>query len=301
MLQPPRNPVEAVIHPDPYPYYAGLVTSRPIYWDETVGCWIASGAATVAAVLTNELCRVRPPGEQVPTALLGSPAADIFRYLVRMNDGQIHSRIKGAVSSTLQAIDADQIAEESNTWSRLLADEMEPEADPDHLADFAFHLPVYVVASLLGIPREQLRQTALWMSDFVRCLAPQSLPEQIEQGKEAAGHLLELLRSVSSMQAAEPAPNGIRSLLREVGQAGYTDGDVAVANGIGLLAQTYEATAGLIGNTLLALARHPDIYEQVQAHPDRLYLVIQEVLRYDPPIQTRAAILLVTEWLREKR
>ena len=48
----------------------------------------------------------------------------------------------------------------SRTWARRLAEEIEPAADPGHLAEFAFHLPVVVVASLLGVPEEMLRQTS---------------------------------------------------------------------------------------------------------------------------------------------
>lgn len=284
-IQSPRNPIEAAIDPDPYPYYADLVAHRPLYWDETIKCWIASSAETVTAVLTNKLCRVRPPGEQVPAALLNSPAADIFRHLVRMNDGQQHSRLKGAVSSTLQAMNIENMRTQSNTWARLLAEEMKPESDPSHLADFAFHLPVYIVASLLGIPDAHLRQTALWMSDFVRCLVPGSLPGQIEQGKEAASHLLDLLHTVVRVQEAQDAVCGRSRLMHDIKQAGYPDRAMAIANGIGLLSQAYEATAGLIGNTLLTLARHQEVSEQLLADPNLLPLVIEEVLRYDPPIQ----------------
>lgn len=284
-LQSPRNPIEAVTHPDPYPYYADLVAHRPLYWDKTTGCWVASSAAAITAVLTNKLCRVRPPAEPVPTALLNSSAADIFRLLVRMNDGQQHHLLKGAVSSTLQAIDIDGIRAQSRTWAKHLAGEMKPESDPGNLADFAFHLPVYVVASLLRIPEAQLRQTTLWMSDFVRCLAPGSLPGQIEQGKEAASHLLDLLHTVAHLQKAEDASSDLRCRMYDIKHAGYPDREMAVANGIGLLLQAYEATAGLIGNTLLTLARHQEVSEQLFADPNLLPLVIQEVLRYDPPIQ----------------
>jgi len=125
----------------------------------------------------------------------------------------------------------------------------------------------------------------VWMSDFVRCLAPGSLPRQVEQGKVAASQLLDLLHAVLRMQEAEHVPGGLRSLMHEANLAGYTDREVAIANGIGLLSQAYEATAGLLGNTLLACAQHWEIYEQILADSDRLPLVIQEILRYDPPIQ----------------
>lgn len=281
----PRNPIEAAAHPDPYPYYADLVAHRSLYWDETIKCWVASSAATVTAVLKNPLCRVRPPAEPVPAALLNSSAADIFRHLVRMNDGQQHHCLKGAVASTLQAMNGDTILAQSNVWARLLTNEIRPDRDPGRLVEFAFRLPVYVVASLLGIPETYLLQTSLWMSDFVRCLAPGSLPAQIEQGKEAASHLLDLLRTVVRLQEAGDASSGLHSLMHNIEQAGYSDREMAVANGIGLLSQAYEATAGLISNTLLTLARHQEVAEQLLADPNLLPLVIQEVLRYDPPIQ----------------
>src|ERR1700719_3804800 len=62
----PRDPIAAVTHPDPYPYYADLVAYKPIYHDETLGLWVASSANAVSAVLASEICRVRPLAEPVP-------------------------------------------------------------------------------------------------------------------------------------------------------------------------------------------------------------------------------------------
>ena len=78
-LPPPRDPVSAVTHPDPYPYYAELVATRPFYKDELQGYWVASSAEAVTAALMSDRLRVRPPGEPVPPALRGSPAGEIFR------------------------------------------------------------------------------------------------------------------------------------------------------------------------------------------------------------------------------
>jgi hypothetical protein len=46
-----------------------------VYRDDALGLWIVAGASAVTAALTSELCRVRPPAEPVPRALLGSPPA----------------------------------------------------------------------------------------------------------------------------------------------------------------------------------------------------------------------------------
>ena len=96
----PEHAVAAVTHPDPYPYYAELVAKRPFQRDGTLGFWVAASAAAVTAVLTSELCRVRPVSEPVPKALVGTAAGDVFGRMVRMNDGAYHVRLKPSVSAT---------------------------------------------------------------------------------------------------------------------------------------------------------------------------------------------------------
>ena len=58
-----------------------------------------------------------------------------------------------------------------------------------------------------------------------------------------------------------------------------------MANLIGLLSQTCEASAGLIGNTLIALHRSPELLETVQTAPATLARLVAETARYDPPVQ----------------
>jgi cytochrome P450 len=278
----PQDPITAVTHPDPYAYYADLVAHRPLYYDDKPRLWVASSANAVATVLTNHLCRVRPANEPVPKSLLGSPAAEIFRHLIRMNDGEIHCPFKQAVSAALASIDAVQAVQQSDKWARFLLDE----DGPKRLSRFSYHLPVYVIGGLLGVPSDLLHQTALWMSDFARCIAPSSSAEQIERGKMAAGRLLETFRVLPERQDGL-----LRALAREAERVGRDETDVIVANGIGFLSQAYDATAGLIGATLLALASRPEIRDQVSADPELLRPVIQEVLRYDSPIQNTRRFL----------
>ena len=286
----PPDPIVAVIHPDPYPYYADLVANQPLYRDDKLGMWVASSAAVVRAVLTSDLCRVRPPNEPIPRALLGSPVASIFGHLVRWNDGERHDPCKQAVQACLQSIDERSTAELGRTWARLLLGESQPPAAA-RLGDFAFHLPVYVIASLLGAPQEELHHTALWVSEYVRALAPASTPSQIKQGKVASRHLLDLFRALLSRHQAGPGQGLLAGLAWEAKRAGWEEMEVIVANGIGFLSQAYEATAGLIGNTVVALASHRHVREQVAADPRLLRLVIQEVLRSDPPGQNTRRFL----------
>jgi cytochrome P450 len=257
----PPDPIAAVTHPDPYPFYAGLVAKRPLDRDDALGLWVAASAEAVTAVLASDLCRVRPPAEPVPRAIVGSPAGEIFRHLVRMTDGPGHAPCKHAVAATLGSFGPAEVAAASREWANRLAEELRPD-DSKGLAGFPFRLPVYAMASLLGVAADALPVVSQWTSDLVAALVPASTPGQIERGQTAALGLLELFRS--------PCRD---------------DEDVVIANKIGFLFQSHDATAGLIGNALVTLGRDRELRERVAVDPDLLPAILQEVLRYDPPVQ----------------
>jgi cytochrome P450 len=268
-MQPAMDPITAVTHADPYPYYADLVARRPLHRDATLGLWVAAGAAAVTAVLTSGACRVRPAAEPVPRALVGSPAGDVFGHLVRMNDGATHLRLKPGVAARVAALDPATVAAQAARWAQHLAVELAPAADPARVTEMAFRLPAYVVASLLGVADDALPRTTAWAADFVGCLAPGAGAEALERGRAAASQL------VAQFAA----------LLRRDGL------DAVVANTIGYLSQAYEATAGLIGNTLVALGRQPEVCARVRAEPAFLPWVVREVARHDAPVQNTRRFL----------
>ena len=91
---PPTDPIAAVTHADPYPYYAALARERPLYRDDTLNLWVASSPQAIAQVLAHPAARVRPPAEPVPRGLCPGPAGALFGRFVRMNDSAEHARLK---------------------------------------------------------------------------------------------------------------------------------------------------------------------------------------------------------------
>ena len=264
----PSDPIAAVTHRDPYPYYARLAVERPIYHDGSLGLWVAASAEAVTAVLASDLCRVRPPAEPVPAKFQGTAAGDLFGRLVRQNDGDRHGPLKQAVSAALGTIDGQKAAAVSQAWARTLAAGIRSTQD---LQDFIFKLSVYVVASLLGVPRDLLEPAARWTGEMAAGFAPSATPEQVERGSRAAAELRQLIGELTG-------DGVLADLSRQAHRAGSEDVETIAANGAGFLLQTYEATAGLIGNTLLALARNPDLRQA------GLDAVTEDVLRFDPPV-----------------
>lgn len=286
----PADPIAAVTHADPYPYYAELTATRPIHRDEALGLWVACNAATVTAVLENPACLVRPPAEPVPPALVGSPTGEIFGRLVRMNDGVKHSTLKPAVSAATSGIEK-LVGGEAERWAERLVEELHAADDAARVNELAFRLPAYVLASLLGVPPDTLAGTAVLVGDFARSIAPAATSEQRARGNAAAGELLDSCRARLVAGGAAPAATLLGALEREVARASGADREDVVANAVGFLSQAYEATAGLIGNTLVTLGRHECLRAAVASGPDRLLAVVREVVRYDPPVQNTRRFL----------
>jgi cytochrome P450 len=277
------NPIAAVTHRDPYRYYADLVANKPLYRDTNLGLWVASSAQAVTAVLTNDACRVRPPNEPVPEAIAGSPAGEIFRRLVRMNDGAGHCPFNRAIAGLLASVESNRVISQSETCAQTLSRELAPTDNPAGLTEFNFRLSAHVIGSLIGVPREELNRTAQWVGEFVPCVFPGSTPAKIEQGKLASGHLLNLFGNLYEHDGSRSETGLLAELARNGERVGRVDPDVIIANGIGLLSQAYEATAGLIGNSLLALVARPGLRHGFAADVDVARAIILEVLRYDPP------------------
>ncbi|MBA2521299.1 MAG: cytochrome P450 [Chloroflexia bacterium] len=282
---PPAHPIAAVTHPNPYPYYERLVAERPLYYDTELACWVVSSAAVVTAILTDPNCRVRPVAEPVPPSLSGSPAGELFRRLVRMTDGREHERLRPAIATALDTVTKPDSETTIQRWATTLLAGRDDDPSPGKFANYAMGLPVYVVGSLLGIADAHLGQIVPWVDDFTRCLTPKSTPEQVERGKDAAVQLTSLIRATCHDRESE-LPNGpLHSLAHALTSIEDNTEEAVIANGVGLLAQTYEATGGLIGNTLLALASRPELLQQVASDLERTRQLVHEVLRFDSPIQ----------------
>ncbi len=278
LLAAPLDPLDAVGHADPYPYYASLAARPGLYFEPRLQLWVASSAASVKAVMAHPDCRVRPLAEPVPAAIAGGMAGEIFGALVRMNDGEQHAQPKLALQRALAAVPLALAQQRAVGIGRRY---WGGEARNAALAAWMFQVPVATVASLIGFPDAQLPALVEWMGRFVACLSPLSSGAQIADAQIAARELMARFKAL--MQVAAPAPDSLLALVSaEARAAGWDDAHGLLANLIGLLSQTYEATAGLIGNSVVALVRQP---EEERCEAADAATLVQAVSMLDPPVQ----------------
>ena len=261
------DPIIAATHVDPYPYYAQLRAEGGLVFHQGLKLWVASSARAVATVLAHSDCHVRPPHEPVPKAIVGGMAGQVFAQLMRMNEGERQRCPRSAIEPGLALIDASEV--EALVSARLIT------PDAAGLYNAMFRGPVCVVAALLGFSPAQGRAISELTADFVGCLSPRSDQAQLQAAQVAAEQLSRLF-----IELLED-PDNKSILLAGIRQRFVGDQEMLIANLIGLFSQTYEATAGLIGNALLALIRNPSLRSESM----RIDHLIAEVQRFDPSVQ----------------
>lgn len=284
-----ESPLRAAAAPDPYPYYCSLLTAERPLWDEANALWIVARAATVEEALRHPAARVRPTSAPVPPPIVGSAAGGVFGSLVRMNDGERQARLKRLIHTVLSSLTRATIEQRTADWANTLHDRCAVSTSAHGLRDFCYQLPVHVVGALLGVPAERLSSVADWTKDFVKCIAPGGSAEDIQDAKHAAERLQALYTAL--LADGSSADGLITALRRTAEKSGDVSEQEVVANAIGFMSQTFEATAGLLGNTLVCLQRVPALRTSVQRAPACLAQIVSEVVRFDPSIQNTRRFL----------
>jgi len=266
----PPDPVTAVTSQNPNETYERLRAYGTFFWFETRHSWLATEAASARAILADSDLRVRPPGEVVPPALAGTSVGDVFGKLVRMTDGEWHRLAKGAVQQALDTIDL--------AWVRRESARQVEASDGIALSELAFTIPVRVVGRLLGIPAHRVERLPALVRDAARCIGPAASDETIPPGVAAVDEMSSWIGAV--LPDASP-PILLGRLQETFADVGISEPDAVIANVIGLLVQTYDATAGLLASSLLRLSRSAPVLTD----PDEIETIVRTALSEDAPIQ----------------
>lgn len=277
MTKPIFSVLQAAMQPDPYPYYSGLLQGPVLPFDAASGCYLASRAAVIAEVLQHPAARVRPVAQPVPAALQGQRCGEVFASLLRMTDGPQQQQLNTILQCQLAAAEQPQLTE---LCLPLLTQDSAWPFDLELLNKQIYQLPVRVIAQLLGMNEVAASCAATAIADFVRCLPAHAKVADIA----AANHATVQLQGLINDCLQDPA-SWSAALATEFGSAAAK---AAAANLLGLLSQSYEATAGLIANSLIRCMQQPELAPKDQ---QQALLFVREVSRFDPPVQNTRRFL----------
>jgi cytochrome P450 len=161
----------------------------------------------------------------------------------------------------------------------------------DIIADLAYPLPAIVTAEMLGVPISDWPLLTHWSADFAQVLGNfQHNPDNAAQVVKSLGEMIAYFREAINNNRKHPGDGLINAYLSaEVNGDRFTEEEV-VANTIVTMVGGQETTTNLIGNGVLALLRHPDQLERLQADLSLIPSAVEELLRYESPSQHTARL-----------
>jgi len=201
-----------------------------------------------------------------------------------------HTRLRKLVSKAfsprvVKALEADIVG--------LVAGMMDRVAEKgrfDVVADLAYPLPVAVICRLLGVPLEDEPQFSSASALLAQGLDPfvtftGEAPDGYQDRMKAGLWLREYLRGLIDRRRANPADDLISGLIAVEESGDQLDEEEIVATCNLLLIAGHETTVNLIGNAVLAMLRHPHYWRSLGEDDSRAAMIVEETLRYDPPVQ----------------
>jgi cytochrome P450 len=262
---------------DPYPVYAQLRSAGTLLLAGN-GEYVTTSHQICEQVLRDRRFGVREAGAPTPRHA-GEPMD--LSFLDR--DPPEHGRLRRMASPAFTAKKVAGYEQVINDVGRELLITARGKGDFDLVSDFAAPLPIFVISRLIGIEGADHQMLSRHGSAVAAAL----------DGVRSLSHARALMAAVAELNAmfadlierrrADPGDDVVSALVTELG-ADFDTGDLEAMCWL-LLIAGFETTENLIGNSALALLRNPEQWELLKAEPELAGDVVEEVLRFDPPVQ----------------
>src|SRR5512135_891789 len=260
--------------------------------------WFVTRYADVQQILLDDEHFVRDPRlaftpeelERVNGRL--NPQVDEMMNNHMLNrDGEDHRRLRSIVSKAFTPKVIQSMRPRIEKIANDLLDKVAPDGRMELVSDYAFPLPITVIAEMLGIPLENQNQFRTWSNAFV---TPAITQEQQYESMQLLLEFAAYMQQLVAERRRQPGNDLLSGLIHaEENGDRLSEGELFSMLSL-LIVAGHETTVSLIGNAVLALLQHPRSLEQIEQHPEAIPAAIEELLRFDSPVE-RAITRFVTE------
>ena len=204
------------------------------------------------------------------------------------SDPPIHTRLRKLVSRDFTPRRIRELEPRIRELTEMLLDAAERRGDFEVMRDLANPLPVMVIAEMLGVERDLYATFKRWSDAIIsgdNTLPGNPLPAEFTSSVD---DLRAYFAAQIEKRRTSPGPDLVSALVAAHAESDALSADELMAFVILLLLAGNETTTNLIGNGALALGRHPEQMEMLQGDSTLLPRAIEEMLRYDGPVQSTA-------------
>lgn len=292
------NPFEPGFADDPYQQYRTLREQAPVH-RSLIGPWILTRYDDCLRVLRDPSLSVE---DRNATPLpMAEEMAGIFdergergsRAILNL-DPPDHDRLRRIVQ---KAFTPKMIEELRPEVERLVAKALDAvvargTGEMDLVSDLAFPLPFTVISEMLGMPMDRREELREWSHAVVKTLDPILTLEEAQAAAAASDQMMEHLLGVIAAKRRHPADDLLSALLAAEDDGAVLDERELLDQVALLYIAGHETTVNLIGNGTLALLRHRDQFDRLRSDPSLAPNAVEELLRYDSPVQFSRRIAL---------
>ena len=281
------DPLDPAVKQEPYPYYQVLRAKEPVKWLPTLKAFgvatydeidllLKDGRTYSSAQFWPELLgEYDPVPEELPMISMDPPHHLQLRKLA--NKAFVPSKVAQLEDRTYQIANQliDDIIARHGT-----------EGEFDWAWEFTALYPVTVIAEVLGVPTDRRGEFKVWV-DLILSAANRAAygPEKLAEIADAREKTRAFFEDLYEKRAANLGDDLISTLIKtEIDGTKMTRSQV-LSMAVVLLIGGVETTTNLLGTTLVELKRHPEVYKRVRADHSLIPALLEEVLRYNPPVQ----------------
>jgi cytochrome P450 len=281
---------------NPYCYYKELRDIDPVVWSDQGKYWIITSYADaknaladlkfiknssifasgniVIQTISKLIPQVMPPSTSM---LLANPPD--------------HTRLRGLVNKAFTPSMVASMRDHIQKIADNLLDQVQAKGAMDIVSDYAFPLPITVIAEMLGVPKQDHAMFKEWSNDLIPILEPGAKAPKIMRAAVARKKLIKYILPLIEARRESPRDDLISAFTQAEEAGKHLTEPEMLSNIILILVAGHETTVNLISNSVLGLLTHPDQLQLLKDKPELLPNAIDEFLRWNSPVQITRRML----------
>ena len=278
------NPLSPGVIQNPYKAYARLRRRSPVHRSAILGSWVLTRYEDVLAAAKDHKRFSNNPRWRGPTTSVLPPAPD--DYSILLVDPPEHARLRKVAAKAFTKAKLMTLGETITNTAAELMERAARRGRVDWIAEVAEPLAMRVMLAMMGIPEHDRGRWETWSRERARLLEMIATRRQRKTAHLAGAEIRRYFKTLLTDRMQSSETDAVSTLARQVGAGDAISSAEACDMLSVLMIAGNETTTNLIGNGMLALARHPEQMQLLREEPGRIRDAVNEMLRFDSPVQT---------------
>ncbi len=285
---------------DPYSIFNTARENNPVLFGNFLNStgWLITGYKEAEFALKDprfikEGRKLFPPENLATFSERVMPAIELTRNMMLFRDAPDHTRLRSLVNKAFTPKMVERLRPAIEDIASYLLENRRGQLKHELIRDFSYLLPVFVITELLGVPKEDRELFRKWSDAFIKFIDFNTTMDDLESVSDDLKEASHYFRELISIKRNSPQEDLLSGLIQAETNGDNLNEDEMIATCLLLLVAGHETTVNLITNAYYLLLTHPEQLKLVQEDRSLISNVVEETLRFEPPV------LMTSRWVAE--